>query len=199
MLYIICFIVVVQLALGIYIKTEFSSNELENKVTGSDVAHEIIDTLGNDYYVVETTNSISDIVDNNRKTIRLSKDIYSKSSMYSLVTAGFLAFSTNTCYKKFNALNKFNNLFIVIGIIGYIFLLFNPVMSGFIFLVLILAQIYVFDDIKHINEDISNKYNLENDKDFKTVSLLNYTYFINLALFSMFNFLFSFLFGNKNN
>lgn len=66
-----------------YLKVNGSKN-----LTGQEVARKILDSHGlNDMYVVETSGTLSDHYDPTRKVVRLSRDIFSKTSISSVAVA----------------------------------------------------------------------------------------------------------------
>ena len=64
-------------------------NKISSKnLTGYDVAREILDANGlNDMVIIETKGTLSDHYDPTRKVVRLSKDIYEKSTLASIAVA----------------------------------------------------------------------------------------------------------------
>lgn len=87
----ILLIIIIPVMASFYIKynySKYSEIEIGKKITGFDVARMILDKNGlKDVHVLETTGELSDHYDPRRKVVKLSKGIYSGTSVASIAVA----------------------------------------------------------------------------------------------------------------
>lgn len=90
-LFLIILIIGIPALASLGIKTTYAKylKTINNKnITGQEVARKILDSHGlENIYVVATTGTLSDHYDPTRKVVRLSKDIYEKTSISSIAVA----------------------------------------------------------------------------------------------------------------
>lgn len=87
----ILLIIIIPVMASFYIKynySKYSEIEIGKKITGFDVARMILDKNGlKDVHVLETPGELSDYYDPRRKVVKLSKGIYSGTSVASIAVA----------------------------------------------------------------------------------------------------------------
>jgi hypothetical protein len=144
LLYILAFVIVIVaqfLVTGTYNK--YSSVPNKKGMTGYDVARQILDKNGlEDILIVETRGKLTDHYDPGRKVVRLSSEVYRKSSIASIAVAAHECGHViqhkerykpivirNTIVPMVNLVSKLGYIILVIGFIASVF---NLVIYGLI-------------------------------------------------------------------
>ncbi|MFV0275335.1 MAG: zinc metallopeptidase [Bacilli bacterium] len=167
-------------------------NHDNNKITGMELVTKILGE-NNNFYIVLSNTFVTNYYDVNKKTIKLSKNVYSGTSFYSLMIASFIAHSAKSNNKNMKFLNSnfnFINYFICFSYLSLIVVILLGSINVYItiillFIILIVIEMVTYNEkkliIDKVIKDIGNFYTIEN----KNVFLVNYTYYINCVFFKI--------------
>lgn len=192
---IILIFLLVHFLMSAFIYMQLSNNN-NNKITGMELVTKILGEE-NDIYIVLADSFITNYYDKSKKTIKLSRNVYNGSSLYSVMIASFVAHSARKNYKYITLLNlnfHFVNYFICFSYISVLVVTLFSLSNAYVpvillFITIIILETITYKEKKEIIEKTVKSSGAFYNEISENTFLVNYSYYTNCVIFKIISYL----------